>query len=884
MNAPLQFSGSSQLAGSSLTFAGSATDKNASVTAALSALPLKLAAPYLAQFLEPSVAGNVSAELSVGWNAPDLKLDVKRLTLADVALSAAAAAKSPQTPARTPLLASFKKLEITNAQIDLAKTSVQVGKLALTAPRARVERAADGRWMFERWAKAGQASAPTTVQPLATSANPVSASKPPDAGVNTWSAAINEIAIDGGIVSFQDLAPVRPVQVEVSAFTLSLKGLAYPLAKKSGAKPANQTAPTAATASLPLMPFNVSARIASGRLEPGKLDFKGALGLAPVAVRGSLLAERLPAHAFEAYVADALNIELLRADTSFKGQVDFAQAAAGPRLELAGDLALEDFRANTLVGSAASGAGTASVAIAGTATSAATASLAAPANSSLNTTAATSEELLSWKALAVRGLQVSMAPGSATNVKVRETALADFFARIGISEQGRINLQDIVKSTPSSTSSSATVTSATTASAAASSATTATTATTAATSGPAAIINIGPMALSNGRVLFSDRFIKPNYSANLTELNGKLSAFSSVSVAGSPQLADLEIKGRAQSTASLEVLGKLNPLAKPLALDITGKVRDLELPPLSPYSIKYTGHGIERGKLSVDVAYLIKPDGQLTASNKIVLNQLTFGDKVEGAPASLPVRLAVALLADRNGVIDLDLPVSGSINDPQFSIGGLIFKVIINLVVKAITSPFALLSSAFGGGGGEELSTVFFVPGSATMLPEASQSLDKVAKALVDRPSLKLTVIGTSSVEAEADAYKRERLQGLVRAEKRRGAVVDGTSTTRTVVVGAEEYPALLKEVYKRTDLTTKPRNALGFAKDVPVPEMEALLLANIPVTEDLMRDLALRRGVAVKDALAARQLPLERLFLGAAKTVPPEAKWTPRAEMNIAQ
>jgi hypothetical protein len=125
-------------------------------------------------------------------------------------------------------------------------------------------------------------------------------------------------------------------------------------------------------------------------------------------------------------------------------------------------------------------------------------------------------------------------------------------------------------------------------------------------------------------------------------------------------------------------------------------VRDLELAPLTPYSVKYTGHGIERGKLSMDVSYRVQPDGQLTASNNIVLNQLSFGEKVEGSTASLPVKLAVALLADRNGVIDINLPISGSLNDPQFSLGSVILKVIVNLITKAITAPFTLLASAFG--------------------------------------------------------------------------------------------------------------------------------------------------------------------------------------------
>lgn len=151
-----------------------------------------------------------------------------------------------------------------------------------------------------------------------------------------------------------------------------------------------------------------------------------------------------------------------------------------------------------------------------------------------------------------------------------------------------------------------------------------------------AIINFEPVSLVNGRVAFSDRFVKPNYSANLFDLTGKLSAFSSIAAGGTPTLADLELRGRAQGTASLEILGKLNPLAKRQALDITGKVRDVELPPLSPYAIKYAGYGVTRGEMSVDVAYLVQPDGKLTAKNKLVLRQLSLGDKVEGPTASLP--------------------------------------------------------------------------------------------------------------------------------------------------------------------------------------------------------------------------------------------------------
>ncbi|MCJ0762813.1 DUF748 domain-containing protein [Variovorax terrae] len=846
---PLQFSGAavldSQPGQASLSFSGTATDIAASVTATVGGVPLAAAAPYLASFITPALGGTLDADLALQWKAPagpgqapGLQVQARQLVLNQLAL----------TQGRAPL-ASVKKIELAQAQLDLAQQTLSVEKLALTQPRAKVGRGEDRRWMFEHWLKAGSAA------PAAAPGH-----RPGGAADKPWGVALGEVTLDAGALSYLDQATARPVAFELTGLKLQMKNVAPDSAKPS--------------------PLTVSARLGAGRTEPGRLDYRGTLALKPLAAQGRVDAQRLPLHAFAPYFADALNIELLRADASFKGQVRYADGKAGPALKLSGDTALEEFRANSVPVDAPpqeAAAGKGGLAI--------------------------SEELLSWKALSLRGLEVSLTPGTATTVDVRETTLSDFFARVIINENGRINLQDLVKS--SAATGTATVPAATTGAAVATNsiatndpatrtsgqksastpvpagAAAASVAAGTATAAPAPVIRVGPVSLINGKVLFTDHFVKPNYSADLSDLTGKLSAFSSVSPQGSPQLADLELRGRAEGTASLEILGKLNPLAKPLALDIKGKVRDLELPPLSPYSIKYAGHGIERGKLSVDVAYLVKPDGQLTASNNLVLNQLSFGDEVKGAPASLPVKLAVALLADRNGVIDINLPISGSLNDPQFSLGPIIFKVIVNLIVKAITSPFSLLASAFGGGG-DELSMVAFAPGSAMLSPDARQGLDKVANALTDRPSLKMTVVGTASLQAERDGYKHERLKALVQAEKRRAAVLAGQTATGVITVSEAEYPALLKEVYKRADMP-KPRNLIGMAKDLPPAEMEALLLANIPVSDDVMRELALQRGVAVKDYLATKNLPPERLFLGAAKAVAPEAKWSPRAELSLA-
>lgn len=834
-----------------LTFSGSATDQAAQVTATVVAWPLNMAANYVGQFLQPALNGQLDAQLGVNWQAAHAdKPQALQVTAPQMAVSDVLLAQGKTS------LVSIKRVELAQADIDVPGQSFKAAKLQLSQPKARVDRDADKRWMYERWmVSPGMAAAP----PAATKIN-VKADDAP-----SWAVAINDVLLDGGAMSFSDKAGARPVAFEVTAVKAQLGGLVL------GDRPAAKALAAKSTAQA--MPLTASLRLASGHFEPGKLDFKGSLGLAPLQAQGRLVVDRLPVQAFKPYFAETLNIELLRADASFKGRVAYRQTAAGPQAQVAGDVALEEFRANTL---------------------------------------APSEDLLAWKALNLRGLNVALDPAKATRVDVKETVLTDFFARVIVLPDGRINLQDLVKPAGQAGPAVSASTSAGTATAAApaslpvvatktiadgarqSSASAlkglqtvalappATAASATATpASPPPIVSFGPMSLINGKVLFSDRFVKPNYSANLSELTGKLSAFSSVApTATAPNMADLELRGRAEGTASLEILGKLNPLAKPLALDITGKVRDLELPPLSPYAVKYAGYGIDRGKLSVDVGYVVQPDGRLTASNKLILNQLSFGDKVEGSQGSLPVKLAVALLADRNGVIDIDLPISGSLNDPQFSLGPIIIKVIVNVIVKAITAPFSLLANALGGG--EELSTVSFSAGSAVLAPEARVGLDKVAKALADRPALKLTVVGTSSMEAERDGFKRERLDELVRAEKRRATVKDGGTTSAAVNISPNEYPALLKEVYKRADIP-KPRNLIGLAKDLPDAEMEKLLLADIKVNDDAMRELAVRRGVAVKDYLASRSLPPERLFLGASKAVPPEAKWTPRAELNLA-
>jgi hypothetical protein len=730
-------------------------------------------------------SGRLDVEAEVGWNAAQgMWVRVAELQLRDAALACVAVADCGDVrglvplPARTAL--AIGTVRVNDAELALASRRLHVGSVALDRVRALVDRDDQGRWMVERWgiAPAGEAAAP-----VARDASP------------GWNVRLGSLTVRRSALGYRDAAAPSAVAFSASDVSLELGEIA----------PMAATSPRATR-------FRLGARVGAARADPGRLLAGGSLTLRPLAVRARLSASRLPLHALAPYVAPALNADIRRADAGFKGQVTLRQTAAGLDMHVGGDAMVDDFRARTVHAAEAGGAPRPAVA---------------------------GEPLLNWKSLALQGIDVRLPAGQAPAIEVRRVALTDFFARIVVQEDGRLNLQDLVKATEVGGEEAA---------------------------GPPPRVRIGPVELSNGTVAFADRFIRPNYSADITELQGQLGAFSSEAPEGQvqPPLAEIALSGRVQGTATLDLRGQLNPLASPLALDITGHVQGLELPALSPYAIRYAGHGIERGKLSMDVHYQVAPDGQLAASNRLVLNQLAFGDPVDGAPASLPVRLAVALLADRDGVIDVDLPIRGSLNDPQFSLGGVILRAITNLILKAVTAPFSLLAGALGGEA-VDAGQVVFRPGTASLDEAARVVLDKVAQALAERPRVRLTVVGHADPAREQSAWKRERLQQLVQAEKRRQAVRAGQDPSQVGPVTVEEYPELLRQVYRRADIR-KPRNLIGLAKDIPLEQMEALLMDDIAVPDDAMDALAVARAVAVRDHLAQRGVALERLFLGAVK------------------
>ncbi|GGA45958.1 DUF748 domain-containing protein [Dyella nitratireducens] len=486
----------------------------------------------------------------------------------------------------------------------------------------------------------------------------------------------------------------------------------------------------------------------------------------------------------------------------------------------------------------------------------------------------TGDDFLRWNTLAANGMKVQMGEG-APKVVIGGLALDDFYARVIINANGRINLQDVV-SNPAQAPVSVTREQNGPAPAASapppppkepppapSAGTTgnATLATAATTAAPPADIHIGQITLANGNLNYTDNFIKPNYTANITQLAGKIGAFGT-DTSNNP--ADVTLQGELDDNSPVNIQGSINPLTPMAFLDIKATANDVELTHLTPYSGKYAGYPITKGRLTMDVHYQLDQN-KLNADNHIVLNQLTFGDRIEGPGIShLPVKLAVALLKDSNGNIDIHVPVSGSLNDPQFSLGGVIWQAFVNLLKRAVTSPFRLLGSIGGGGsGGQDLGYVEFAPGSAVLDVPSQDKLAHVVDVLNKKTDLKLDITGRIDPSVDEQGLRSVTVDDMVQKEE---ADDIGTAAAKAAPVkpGTDDYNKYLTKAYKHAKFK-KPRDLVGLTKSQPPDEMIKMMEANVTVDQDALRHLAERRADAARQYLHGK-IADNRVFVLAPK------------------
>ncbi|GGY21365.1 hypothetical protein GCM10008098_12690 [Rhodanobacter panaciterrae] len=608
-----------------------------------------------------------------------------------------------------------------------------------------------------------------------------------------WHWSIAHLLFDNAMVDFTDMAAGdKPVKIKVQSLKGGMDNISDKLNEPRDLK-------------------------LEGVVDKGSFVATGKLQPAPMLADFQLTTKRLDIANFEPYISVPLNVTISSARISSNGKVHYDGRGAEPKFTYKGNAALEQVRVQDKL---------------------------------------TGDDFLRWRTLS--GSNIDMTYGSGTpRMHVGGLVLSSFYARMIINANGKLNLSDVVAK-PEEAPVSVTRAGVTGAAAPAApkvpvpapvAATTAVApATPAAPQTPAADMRIGGITLINGQLNYTDNFIKPNYTANLTKLTGKIGAISSTP--GEPP-ADLSVQAALDDASPVDIDGSINPLQPVAFLDIKGKANEVELTRLAAYSTRYTGYPITAGKLTMDVHYMLD-QRKLNADNHIFITQLTFGDRDESPGIQhLPVKLAVALLKDTQGNIDVNVPVSGSLDDPQFSMGGLIWHAIGNLIAKAVTAPFRLLGAAFGGGSHEDLGYVEFDPGSDVLNSQAQERLGKIVAMLNQKTGLNLDIIGRVDPSKDQDGLRKFTVDTMIRREKalnQSGKNADTSDSALAAInVTPDEYEKYLKRAYKNDDFASKPKNIIGLKKSLEPDEMRSLMETNVPVDDKAMHDLAERRAAAVQ-------------------------------------
>lgn len=459
--------------------------------------------------------------------------------------------------------------------------------------------------------------------------------------------------------------------------------------------------------------------------------------------------------------------------------------------------------------------------------------------------AADKREFLSWEQLEASGIALALGPDS---LSIRQVRLRRPSARVNIAEDGSVNLVSVLSSPADAAAAPA------------------------GGQGEASSafpVKVGKVLLENGAMGFADHSIEPNFQARIDALNGSISGLSTANDA----VADIDLKGQVINKYSpVTIKGGTNLFAYDRRTDINVAFRNIDLPIFNPYSGRFAGYAIAKGKLTTELHYRIE-DRKLQAEHHVILDQLEWGDATGSKESvSLPVRLATSLLKDRHGVIDLNLPVSGSLDDPQFRVGPIVWQVIKNILSKAVTAPFSFLGSLFGGA--EEAQYVDFAPGSAELSADAKTRLAALAKGLTERPALRLDIPAGTAAGLDAEALALAKIQrALAAQEKAEGPEI------QLAALEPERQAELLGKLYRQqigkkpelpepvdaAEATRKERRA---ARDQTEAEsLKQQLLARYQPGDDELIQLGRTRADAIQEALlGGGELAPERVFVSTNK------------------
>ena len=356
-------------------------------------------------------------------------------------------------------------------------------------------------------------------------------------------------------------------------------------------------------------------------------------------------------------------------------------------------------------------------------------------------------------------------------------------------------------------------------------------------------IMIGHVVIVDGAADFADQSLPLPFEAGIAKLNG---AFTTIAT-GSAEPSEVSLEGKVDEFGLLQVSGTLTPFDIARDTNVHLNFQNVEVPTFSPYTVAFAGRQIASGKLDLDLGYKVK-QGELLGENKIVLRDFMLGEPIEHPGAmSLPLGLAVALLKGPDGTIDIDLPVSGNVGDPEFRYGRVIGKALVNLVVKIVASPFALLGKLVGSDP-DELDHIDFLAGRADLTPPEQERIAKLVQALGLRPELLLELGGVIDREADGLALRTARLDALI-AQR-----IEASAAAKDAAMYPEQRAKAVEAIYRESSDTAEPALEVlkvQFTSEAVDPQ------TNRPVTQfdQLAYTAELRRQLIEKQSVSEEEL-----------------------------
>ncbi|MGE0642899.1 MAG: DUF748 domain-containing protein [Nitrospira sp.] len=519
--------------------------------------------------------------------------------------------------------------------------------------------------------------------------------------------------------------------------------------------------------------------------ETGSVGVKGMVTVEPLTADVDVKLEGIEIRRFQPYLDGALNVDVLDGAIDMSGSVRFAKKPVPePLLRFNGNLAVNQF------------------------------ALAEHGKF---------DELVAWKALNVKQVALDVEP---TAVKIAEILWQEPSTQIVVGPDGQLNLSRLAKSSASGEQTA--------------SPTEPERGKAKAKSGEPVSVTIDQVKLVKLTTTFEDQSLEPKVKTGLTDFGGTIKGLSSKQI----KKADVNLAGKVGRTAPFKIVGKINPLSEDAFTDLVITLAGMDLRPTGPYSGKYVGYGLSKGKLSFDLKYKVSQK-VLEAENLVKVDQLTFGEKTESPDAtSLPVPLVVGLLKDRKGLIEIDMPIRGDLNDPDFKYGKVVISTLLNLLTKVVASPFALMGKLVpGDGGAEGLEFIEFQPGSAALSEEELKKLEALEQAMDERAGLRLDIKGTTDSTLDRTALQEMKLREQLFAMQGGGTNPDQDALSPKV------EQRLVEKLFAKLPLPDSATTPTASSQPT-VEEMKQRLATAIEIADTEFEALARQRAQAIRNRL----------------------------------